>query len=397
MTTQRRTLNIGVISLGWMGRLHARSYLSVAQHFAELPVKVNLHTAADPDEGGRTYASEALGFQNTVSDYKELLANPEIDAVSICSPNFLHNEIALAAIEAGKPFWIEKPMGRSATESQEIATGAAAAGLVTSVGFNYRHVPAIAEARRLVRAGEIGTITNVRVSFKADYSADPLGALTWRFKKELAGSGVLGDLMSHGFDLAQFIVGRLDSVTATNGIFIQQRPLPTSGAASHFSQGSDDAPKGEVENEDFTAVLGRFESGALGVFESSRVAVGPRAEYIVEVYGSKGSLRWNFHRLNELELADSTDGYRTIMAGPAFGEFARFQPGAGTGMGFDNLKTIEAYLFLRSILENKQYAPSVGDGWAAAEIADAALESAAYGQWVNIKPVDALTTYDREL
>ena len=397
MTTERRTLNIGVISLGWMGRLHARSYLSVAQHFSELPVKVNLHTAADPDEGGRTYASEALGFQNTVSDYKELLANPEIDAVSICSPNFLHHEIALAAIEAGKPFWIEKPMGRSATESQEIATGAAAAGLVTSVGFNYRHVPAIAEARRLVRAGEIGTITNVRVSFKADYSADPLGALTWRFKKELAGSGVLGDLMSHGFDLAQFIVGKLDSVTATKGIFIQQRPLPTIGAASHFSQGSDDAPKGEVENEDFTAVLGRFESGALGVFESSRVAVGPRAEYIVEVYGSKGSLRWNFHRLNELELADSTDGYRTIMAGPAFGEFARFQPGAGTGMGFDNLKTIEAYLFLRSILENKQYAPSVGDGWAAAEIADAALESAESGQWVNIKPVDALTTYDREL
>ena len=396
MTTQRRTLNIGVISLGWMGRLHARSYLSVAQHYSELPVKVNLHTAADPDEGGRNYASEALGFQNTVSDYKELLANPEIDAVSICSPNFLHHEIALAAIEAGKPFWIEKPMGRSATESQEIATGAAAAGLVTSVGFNYRHVPAIAEARRLVRAGEIGTITNVRVSFKADYSADPLGALTWRFKKELAGSGVLGDLMSHGFDLAQFIVGKLDSVTATNGIFIQQRPLPTSSAASHFSQGSDDAPKGEVENEDFTAVLGRFESGALGVFESSRVAVGPRAEYIVEVYGSKGSLRWNFHRLNELELADSTDGYRTIMAGPAFGEFDRFQPGAGTSMGFDNLKTIEAYLFLRSVLENKQYAPSVGDGWAAAEIADAALESAESGQWVNIKPVDALTTYDRE-
>ncbi|NME88543.1 Gfo/Idh/MocA family protein [Corynebacterium stationis] len=396
MSTERRTLNIGVISLGWMGRLHARSYLAVAQYFTELPVRVVLHTAADPDEGGRNYAYEALGFKNAVSDYKELLANPEIDAVSICSPNFLHHEIAMAAIEAGKPFWIEKPMGRSAAESQEIATGATDAGLVTSVGFNYRHVPAIAEARRLVRAGEIGTINNVRVSFKADYSADPLGALTWRFKKELAGSGVLGDLMSHGFDLAQFIVGKMDAVTATNGIFIQQRPLPASGAASHFSQGVDSAPKGEVENEDYTAVLGRFESGAIGVFESSRVAVGPRAEYIIEVYGSKGSLRWNFHRLNELELADSHDGYRTIMASPSYGEFSRFQPGAGTSMGFDDLKTIEAYLYLRSILEDKQYAPSVGDGWAAAEIADAALESAESGQWVDIKSVDAPTTFDRE-
>ena len=302
----------------------------------------------------------------------------------------------MAAIEAGKPFWIEKPMGRGAAESQEIATRASQAGLVTSVGFNYRHVPAIAEARRLVRAGEIGTINNVRVSFKADYSADPLGALTWRFKKELAGSGVLGDLMSHGFDLAQFIVGKMDAVTATNGIFIQQRPLPASGAASHFSQGDDSSPKGEVENEDYTAVLGRFESGALGVFESSRVAVGPRAEYIIEVYGSKGSLRWNFHRLNELELADSPDGYRTIMASPSYGEFSRFQPGAGTSMGFDDLKTIEAYLYLRSILEDKQYAPSVGDGWAAAEIADADLESAESGQWVDIKSVDAPTTFDRE-
>ena len=169
MSTERRTLNIGVISLGWMGRLHARSYLAVAQYFTELPVRVVLHTAADPDEGGRNYAYEALGFKNAVSDYKELLANPEIDAVSICSPNFLHHEIAMAAIEAGKPFWIEKPMGRSAAESQEIATGATDAGLVTSVGFNYRHVPAIAEARRLVRTGKIGTINNVRVSFKADY------------------------------------------------------------------------------------------------------------------------------------------------------------------------------------------------------------------------------------
>ena len=397
MSVESRTLNAGVISLGWMGRLHSRSYLAVKHHFSDLPVNVVLHTAADPDEGGRRHATEALGFLHAVSDYKELLANPDIDVVSICSPNFLHHEIALAAIEAGKPFWIEKPMGRSATESKEIAQGANAAGLVTSVGFNYRHVPAIAEARRLVHAGEIGTITNVRVSFKADYSADPLGALTWRFKTELAGSGVLGDLMSHGFDLAQYIVGKIDSVTATNGIFIQQRPLPSAKAASHFSQGSDDAPKGEVENEDYTAVLGRFESGALGVFESSRVAVGPRAEYIVEVYGTRGSLRWNFHRLNELEFADTADGYRTIMSGPNFGDFSRFQPGAGTGMGFDNLKAIEAYLFLKSVVENKQYAPSVGDGWAAAEVADAALESAESGQWVDIKPVDVPTTYGQKL
>lgn len=394
MSTEKKTLNIGLISVGWMGRLHSRAYLAAAQHFPELPVRAVLHTAADPDEGGRNHAVEALGYKKAVSDYRELLADPEIDAVSICSPNFLHHEIALAAIEAGKPFWIEKPMGRSVQESKEIAEAAEAAGLVSSVGFNYRHAPAIAEARRLVRSGSIGEITNVRVSFMADYSADPMGALTWRFKTDFAGSGVLGDLMSHGFDLAQFIVGRIETVTATNGIFIKERPLPATGAASHFSTGSADSPMGEVENEDVTAVLGRFESGALGVFESSRVAVGPRAEYIVEVYGTKGSLRWNFHRLNELQLADTTAGYRTIMAGPEFGEFSHFQPGAGTSMGFDDLKTIEASLFLRSIVTGEQLAPSAADGWAAAEVADAALASANSGAWVPVKLVDGFTTFN---
>lgn len=390
----KKTINIGLISVGWMGRLHSRSYLAAAQHFPELGVRAVLHTAADPDPGGREHALQALGFQKAVADYKDILADPEIDAVSICSPNFLHHEIAMAAIAAGKPFWIEKPMGRSAAESAEIAQAAQAAGLITSVGFNYRHVPAIAEARRLVRAGEIGAITNVRVSFRADYSADPMGALTWRFKKDFAGSGVLGDLLSHGFDLAQFIVGRISEVTAANGTFIKNRPLPVAGAASHFSTGSEDSPMGEVENEDFSAVLGRFESGAIGVFESSRVAIGPRAEYIIEVYGTKGSLRWNFHRLNELELADSFAGYRTIMANPAFGEFSHFQPGAGTSMGFDDLKTIEASLFLRSLETGEQLAPSAGDGWAAAEVAEAALESAESGAWVATKLVDAKTTFD---
>lgn len=387
-------LNIGLISVGWMGRLHSRAYLAAAQHFPDLPVRAALRTAADPDDGGRRHAIDVLGYDHAVADYRELLADPDIDAVSICSPNFLHHEIALAAAAAGKPFWIEKPMGRSATESREIAEAAASAGIVTSVGFNYRHVPAIAEARRLVRSGELGAITNVRVSFLADYSADPGGALTWRFIEERAGSGVVGDLLSHGFDLAQFIVGRVASVTAADGIFIPSRPLPTAGAASHFSAGTVGGPVGAVENEDYAAVIGRFDSGAIGVFESSRIAVGPRAEYVVDVYGTKGSLRWDFQRLNELRLADDRAGYRTILAQPGFGEFGQFQPGPGTSMGFDDLKTVEASLFLRSIAEGSQLAPSAADGWATAEVADAALSSARTGAWVDVPAVTGTTTYD---
>jgi predicted dehydrogenase len=389
-----RRLGIGLISVGWMGRLHSRAYLAAGQHYPELPVRAELAVAADPDEGGRRHASEALGYRRTVADYRELLADPEVDVVSICSPNFLHREIALAAIAAGKPFWIEKPMGRSAEESREISQAAAAAGLVTSVGFNYRHAPAVAEIRRLVREGVLGRITNVRVSLLADYSADPLSALTWRFLQDRAGSGVVGDLLSHGLDLAQFLVGRIESVSALTETFIPERPLPAAGAVNRFATDVDVTRTGRVENEDYVSALARFESGTVGVFESSRVAIGPRAEYVLEVYGTKGSARWDFQRLNELQLADDPSGYRTIMASPGFGEFARFQPGPGTSMGFDDLKTVEASLFLRSVAEGRQLAPSAADGWAAAEAADAALRSASSGNWTTVPTVEGETTYD---
>jgi len=390
----RNRIGVGLIAVGWMGRLHSRAYLAAPIHYPELNTQIDLVRAADPDETGRAHAHEVLGFAATDADYRAVLDDPRVDVVSICAPNFLHQEIALAAIAAQKPFWIEKPMGRGARESEQIARGAEQADLVTAVGFNYRHAPAVAYARHLVRSGAIGTVTNVRVSMLADYSADPAGALTWRFLRQRAGSGVLGDLLSHGADLAQYVVGRIASVSGMTETFIRERPMPLRGATSHFSRGDAEGPLGVVENEDYAAALVRFDSGVLGVLESSRVAVGPRAEYGFEVYGTGGSLRWNFQRLNELQLADDKSGYRTIMAGPEFGDFARFQPGAGTSMGFDDLKTIEAALFLRSVVERRQLAPSAGDGWAAAEIVDAIERSAESGAWERVPVVTARTTFD---
>ncbi|MWV60075.1 Gfo/Idh/MocA family protein [Rathayibacter sp. VKM Ac-2754] len=387
-------LGVGLVSVGWMGRLHTRAYRAVPEHYPDLGVAVDLVSAADTDPATRTSAREVLGYRRATADYREVLADPEVDVVSICAPNFLHREVALAAAEAGKPFWIEKPMGRSALESSDIARAAGTAGIVTSVGFNYRHAPAVAKARALVGAGALGTVTNVSVRLLADYSADPLGALTWRFLRDRAGSGVLGDLLSHGADLAQYVVGRIDSVSAVTETFVRERPLPGSAAAGHFSKGDDDAAKGAVENEDYAALLGRFESGAVAVLEASRVAVGPRAEYALEVYGTKGSLRWDFQRLNELQLADDPSGYRTVMAEPGFGDFGRFQPGAGTSMGFDDLKTIEASLFLGSVLAGRQLAPSASDAWSAAEIVEAAVRSDAARAWETVHGVTGPTTYD---
>lgn len=391
---ESRNIGVGLVSVGWMGRLHSGAYLAARQHFPELPVRAQLIVAADPAESGRSLATEVLGYRRAVVDYRAVLDDPDVDVVSICSPNYLHHEIALAAIAAGKPIWIEKPMGRSAEESGDIARAAADRGLVTAVGFNYRHVPAIARARELVRSGALGTVTNVRSAFFADYSADPAGALTWRFQRNLAGSGVLGDLVSHAADLVQYVAGRIESVSALTSTAITDRPLPRADAASHFSRGEADDPRGPVENEDYAALLVKLESGAVGTIESSRVAVGPRAEYSLEIYGTRGSLRWNFERLNELELADDASGFRRVMAAPGFGEFGRFQPGAGVSMGFDDLKTIEASLFLRSVATGEQLAPSAADAWATSEIIDAALTSSASGAWVTVPHVTGATTFD---
>lgn len=395
-----KEIGVGVISLGWMGRLHTRSYKAMSELFPELGAKVRLVVACDPIEETQKLAVEVLGFGKAVADYQEVLSDPDVDVVSICSPNFLHHEIALAAAKAGKPFWIEKPMGVNATQSREIAQAAAQAGLNTAVGFNYRHTPAIEQARQLIAEGKLGRITNVRCWLIADYASSPLGPYTWRYDREKAGAGVVGDLMSHGADLVQYILrDRISAVSALTDTFIKERPIPTKAGVGHSGWEVSDEKK-EVGNEDYVAMMVRFDSGVVGTLESSRVSVGPRAEYVVEVYGTKGSVRWNFEHLNDLEVCIGQDngdihGYVRSMANPHYPHFSRFQPGAGTSMGFDDMKAVECYQFLSGVLTGKQIAPSVADGWSAAEIDQATVASAADGQWHEVAKVSGATTFDK--
>lgn len=394
-----RTLGIGVAGLGWMGRLHARSYRQLAERFPEIDAQIKLVVASDPLEANRDVAVRELGFDKAVNDFDELLADPDVDVVSICTPNYLHRDMALAAIKAGKPFWIEKPMGVSAAQSREIAEAAEEAGLVSAVGFNYRHTPAILKMRELVRSGRLGRITNVRAWLIADYASDPDGPLTWRYDRERAGAGVVGDLMSHGADLVQFVCGRIAQVSALTDTFIASRPIPSKVGVGHGGWEISNEV-GPVGNEDYVAMLVRLDSGAVGTLESSRVSVGPRAEYILEVYGTEGSARWNFEHLNDLEVCvgrtGEFQGYTRVMAGPDFPQFGRYQPGAGTSMGFDDMKATEAALFIRSVLADRQLAPSASDGWAAAEVDDATVRSAASGTWEDVAPVTGHTTFDSE-
>lgn len=394
-----RTIGVGLISVGWMGQLHSRAYSALPVMYPELGIKPRLVVAADTNPERAQYAVDVLGYERGVTDYHEVLTDPEVEVVSICAPNFLHAEIGAAAAAAGKAFWIEKPVGRSADETQSVVDAADAAGVATAVGFNYRNAPAIEYARKIIAEGKLGRINNVRGAFFADYSAEPNGALSWRFIRNLAGSGVLGDLLGHLTDLAHYVVGPIDSVAATTKTVYAERPKLPMGQATHFAvvENGEMAP---VENEDYAGLLVRFGpdavgAGAVGTLEASRVTVGPRAEYSLEVYGTEGSLRWNFERMNELELALGYDGphvgFTRVMAGPDFGDFSHFQPGAGTSMGYDDFKVVEAKKFLLSYIGEDSAHADVHDALAANRVVYAGEQAAESRSWADVEQVAGTT------
>ena len=379
-----RTIGIGLLGVGWMGEVHSRSYARVPLHFPECEGRARLLVAADTVPG-RVERARLLGYERWTTDWHEVLEDPEVEAVSITAPNHLHREMALAAAAAGKHIWGEKPLGRSPAETAEIAAASEAAGIRTIVGLNYRHAPAVQHARALLEQGAIGPVNHFRMHFLASYSANPRGALSWRFSRELAGLGVLGDLGSHAIDLAQHLLGPITRVSAASSTLIPLRPRVQAGSGTHFSIAEENAELGAVENEDWVAALVEFSAGVRGVIELSRSIVGADARYGFELNGSEGALRWSFERLNELEVhtrtPDGDAGWTTVAMGPQHPDFARFQPGAGIGMGYDDLKVIEAARFLQSVADGRQREPGVREMNAAARVIDAIEKSCATGVW----------------
>jgi predicted dehydrogenase len=308
--------------------------------------------------------------------------------VSIAAPNYLHREIAVAAARAGKHIWLEKPCGRVPAETYDIARAVDEAGVKSMIGLMYRHVPVVEYAKELIAAGELGEITHYRGFFLADYAADPNGALTWRYKQDGAGLGVLGDIMPHTVDMAQNLLGPIASVSAQRETFIRERPeVPAGMGTGHFTV--EGGEMGPVENEDYVSSLVRFENGARGTFENSRVCVGPHVRMSFEVNGTRGALSWNFQRLNELELyrSDATGdrGYRTVFAAPGMGNFGNFQPGAGISMGYDDFKVSEAYKFLSSIADGRQREPGIREIVSAMRVVAAMDRSCDSGRWEAVE------------
>jgi predicted dehydrogenase len=372
-------LGVAVVGFGWMGRVHTQAYARVPHHFRQAP-PTTLVAVADDVPGRAVAAAEQFGFASATLDWRELVGDPRVQAVSITVPNHLHRDVGSAFAAAGQHIWIEKPVGLSADDARAIV----GPGQVT-VGFNYRNAPAVAQARTLLLDGRIGKVTHARFRLFSDYAAHPEGALSWRFSRALGGNGVLGDLGAHGVDLIRHLLGEIDALVADTAIFVPSRPRATGATAGH-QRGSGEP--GPVENEDYFGALLRMASGARVVLEASRVAVGEQNAYGFEIHGTRGALFWDFRRMGELGVAAGSsyqdESVRTLFVGPSDGEFGQFQPGAGIPLSYDDLKVIEADRFLRSIADGVPHGATLEDAIRSAEALDAMTRSTATGCWVEL-------------
>lgn len=383
-----QTIGIGVIGMGWMGTVHSRSYLQIPLRFPESGIRPRLVVCADDVEARAREAQATLGFERLTTDWRSMLADPDVQVVNITAPNSRHLEMVREAAAAGKHIFCEKPVGRFPEETAEIERMARQAGVLSWVGYNYRWAPLAQYTRQLIQDGRLGRLTHYRGRFFAGYASNPDGVLSWRFRQDEAGLGSLGDLMSHVTDMAHLIAGPIRRVIGSRETFIRERPLPKPGVGTHFSVGAG-GPKEPVTNEDYAGALVQFENGAHGTFEVCRVIQGPKCQMAFEVHGTEGAVRWDFERMNELQLflaGDSDrDGYTTVMSNPSHPGHVHFNPGPGVGLGYDDLKVLETHHFLQSVVAGRQGTPGFADALSVANVLAAITRSWASERWETVE------------
>ena len=385
-------IGIGVIGMGWMGNVHSRAYRQIPDRFHNQGIEPRLVVCADADGPRADEARLRFGFARATNDWRAVVAAPDVDAVSITTPNDLHLEIIRAAAAAGKHLLCEKPVGKTPEETLEAADIARRAGVLTFVGFNYRWAPLVQYARRLIERGDLGAITHYHGRFLNGYARDARGYLTWRFEID-HGYGVLSDLLPHVLDMAHFIAGPIDAVVANRAIFIPQRPIPAARTIGNPLGGAtDETSMGAVTNEDYVGALVRFTNGARGTLEACRVINGSACDMSFEVHGTRGALKWTFERMNELQAQRRDDehpadeGYTTILSGPWHPHHPDFNPAPGLSLSYDDLKTIEAFEFLRSVANGAQGDPGFAAAADVARAQQAMVASWDSERWESLTP-----------
>ncbi|BDW97264.1 myo-inositol 2-dehydrogenase [Thalassospira tepidiphila] len=374
-----KSLGIGLIGTGFMGKAHALAFGAARAVMGDVPESHLAVLCDTPVEKAKQMADQ-FGFAKSTADWTSLISDPDVDIVSITTPNALHFEMAIAAIKAGKHVYCEKPLALTLDQAREMRDAARIAGIKTMVGYNYIKNPAFTHACRLIQGGEIGEIVHFRGWVDEDYQADPALPWTWRAKLADAGLGALGDMGCHLVSMAYGLAGPIDSLIADMQTVHTTRPLP------------DGTGRAKVENEDTASALVRFANGAQGSLSTSRSAWGRKNRLAWEVHGTKGMICFDQERMNELQLYRNSgdkaqQGFTTILTGPAHPPYGEFCPAPGHQLGFNDLKVIEAAALLRAIRDDNPAYPDFEHAYEFEKVIHAIAKSATDGTRVSLSEV----------
>lgn len=392
MTESTSSLRVAMVGHAFMGNAHSQAWRT-APHFFDLPLRPEMAVLVGRDAERAAEAADRLGWAESATDWREVVARDDIDVVDICTPGDTHAEIAIAALRAGKHVLCEKPLANTVAEAEEMVAAAEAAradGVRAMVGFTYRRVPAIGLARALVEEGRIGEVRHVRAQYLQDWIADPEAPLSWRLDKAKAGSGALGDIGAHIVDLTQFITGeRITELAGRLETFVKERPYAAGDTAGSLGGGGASTERGPVTVDDAASFLATFSSGAMGVFEATRFATGRKNAIRIEVNGSLGSLAFDFEDMNVLEWFDARDddehaGFRRILATEAGHPYVAAWWPPGHGLGYEHGFTHQVVDLVRAIAAGEDPAPSFADGLNVQRVLAAVESSSDTRTWQEI-------------
>jgi predicted dehydrogenase len=367
-------IGVGLIGTGFMGKCHALAWTSVRTVFGDVPEIRLAHLGEADDELAARRANE-FGFAKGSGDWRKVIADPDVQVVSITTPNRFHREMAVAALEAGKHVWCEKPMAPAFADAEAMAAAARKSGKAAILGYNYIQSPAIRHIRKLLDEGTIGAVNHIRLEMDEDFLADPDAPFQQRHEA-VNGYGALDDFGVHPLSLLRVLFGRIASVVCE-----QAKP--------HATRSTPQGPRA-VEVWDIASALFRLESGVTGVLAIDRAAWGRKGRIQIQIFGSKGSIVFDQERFNELQLYVTSDrpseqGFRTILASPLHEPFGRFHPGAGHGMGFNELKVIECRELLRRIEGKPAHVIDFDEGLEIERTVHALARSSDEKRWVDVR------------
>lgn len=380
-------VRIAMVGYKFMGKAHSHAFHDIPMFFPAAPRPV-LKAICGRNESAVRQAAARFGWEEAVTDWRALVERDDIDLIDINAPSDAHKEIAIAAAKAGKAIFCEKPLALTLADAKEMLAAAEAAGVSHMVGFNYRFAPAVQLAKKLIDEGRLGRIYHFRAQFLQDWLVDPEFPLVWRLDKRIAGSGAHGDLGAHLIDMARFLVGEMTEVVGMGETFVTERPFP--GEMHGLSASADaSAAKGKVTVDDATLFMARFASGALGSFEATRFAAGHRCTNAFEINGSLGSVKFDFERMNELQVYFASDpsdvqGFRRVLATDPAHAYAEAWWPPGHTIGYEHTFIHEMVECLQALQENRLPVPNFHDGVLCQAVLEAVERSVEQKRWIRI-------------